>query len=189
MSCLITGGYSLPCKSISGIQAVYIAGWNGPGTTYTLGTTSQVNMNQITAFSGVTSSYAGMAGSLYYTFLQDSEQGSFVETGNTNVTAGTSYNDQVIEITLYNPTQTLNDQVNALMRGRWRIIILDQNGNYFLCGQVNPINVTALAAGSGKAYGDNSGYVITFTGKEYSLATQVTTAAAATVISTTIFSE
>ena len=173
MSCLLTSGYALPCKGIAGIQAVYIGNWNNT-LAYTYGTFSGIG-NVITAFTGGTSSF--------YTFQQEIEQGSFIETGNYNPQNGTAYYDQVVEITVFNMTQTLNDQVNALGRGRSRILVLDQNGNYFLVGLVNPVNVSGVAAGAGKAFADLNGYTITFTGKEYSLATQVSPTAALTLIS------
>jgi len=174
MACILTSGYTLPCKGIAGIQEVYIGTWNDGSLTYTTGTTAS-NLNQITAFTGATVSF--------YKFQQTIETGSLTETGNYNEQNGTAYYDQVVEITVHNVNQTLNDQMNTLGRGRWRIIVLDSNGNYFLVGKVNPVSVTALTGGLGKAYGDLNGYTITFTGKEYDVLTQVTSTAAASVIS------
>ena len=173
MPCILTSGYSLPCKGIAGVQEVYIGTWNDGSLTYTTGTGS--NLNQITAFTGATVSF--------YKFQQTIETGSLTETGNFNEQNGTAYYDQVVEITVHNVSQTLNDQVNTLGRGRWRIIVLDANGNYFLVGKQNPVSVTALTGGLGKAYGDLNGYTITFTGKEYDVLTQVTSTAALSVIS------
>jgi hypothetical protein len=172
MACLLTTGYTLPCKGIAGVQAVYIGTWNDGSLTYTTGTGS--NLNQITAFTGATVSF--------YTFQQTIETGSLTETGNFNEQNGTAYYDQVVEITVNNTNQTLNDQVNNLGRGRWRIIVLDSNGNYFLVGKVNPVSVTAVTGGLGKAYGDLYGFTITFTGKEFDVLTQVTSTAALSVI-------
>jgi hypothetical protein len=172
MSCLLTSGYTLACKGIAGVQAVYIGTWNGPDLSYTIGTGSQIN--QITAFTGTTQSF--------YEFEQTIETGSLTETGNFNEQNGTAYYDQVVEITIHNTNQCLIDQVNTLGRGRWRIIVLDVNGNYFLVGKQNPVNVSSVAGGSGKAYGDLNGFTITFTGKEFDVLTQVTTAAAQGVI-------
>jgi hypothetical protein len=172
MSCILTAGYTLPCKGIAGVQEVYIGTWNDGSLTYTIGTASE--LNQITAFTGATVSF--------YRFQQTIETGSLTETGNFNEQNGTAYYDQVVEITVQNTNQTLADTVNNLGRGRWRIIVLDVNGNYFLVGKQNPVNVSAIAGGLGKAYGDLNGFTITFTGKEYDVLTQVTSAAAAGVI-------
>lgn len=171
-TCILSNGYTLPCKGIAGVQEVYIGTWNNGSLTYTIGTGS--NIGQITAFGGATVSFYG--------FQQSIETGGLTETGNFNEQNGTAYYDQVCEITVQNITQALNDQVNTLGRGRWRIIVLDQNGNYWLVGKVNPVSVTSVAGGLGKAYADLNGYTITFTGKEYDCLTQVTTQAALSVI-------
>lgn len=172
MSCILTSGYTLPCKGIAGIQSVFIGSWNSNMnyTVATLGATA----GQITAFTGATVSF--------YTFQQTIETGSLTETGNFNEQNGTAYYDQVVEITVNNLTSSIIDQVNDLGRGRWRIIVLDSNGNYFLVGKQNPVSVTSVAGGTGKAYGDLTGFTITFTGKEYDALTQVTSAAALSVI-------
>lgn len=169
MSCLLTSGYNLDCRSIAGIQAVYIGTWNGPTLTYT-----QSSNGQITSFNSGTSSF--------YKFEQPIETGSLTETGNFNVQNGTAFYDQVVEITTHNTNQDLINQVNTLGRGKWRILVLDVNGNYFLIGKQNPVYVTSVAGGSGKAYGDLNGFTITFTGKEFDVLTQVTGTASAQLI-------
>ena len=179
MSCLITEGYSIACKGIAGVQAVFIGEWNGltasGGIGYTIGTGATGSpLGQITAFTGATVSF--------YEFQQTIETGSLTEAGNFNVQNGTAFYEQTVEITVHNTNAKLLEQVNVLGRGRWRILVLDVNGNYFLVGKQNPVMVSAVAGGLGKAYGDLNGFTITFTGKEYDVLTQVTTAAALSVI-------
>jgi len=168
MSCVLTSGYSIPCKGKAGVQAVYIGLWNGPPMGYT---TTGIT---ITAFTGATVSF--------YEFEQPIETGSLTETGNFNTQNGTAYYDQVVEITVHNINAALIDEVNVLGRGRWRLLVLDVNVNYFLIGKQNPVMVTAVAGGLGKAYGDLNGYTITFTGKEFDALAPVQTAAAQALI-------
>jgi hypothetical protein len=172
MSCLITEGYAIACKGIAGVQAVFIGEWNGNDIGYTIGT--GLTAGQIEAFTGATVSF--------YEFQQTIETGSLTEAGNFNVQNGTAFYEQTVEITVHNTTATLIEQVNVLGRGRWRILVLDVNGSYFLVGKQNPVQVSAVAGGLGKAYGDLNGFTITFTGKEYDALTQVTTTAALSVI-------
>lgn len=172
MSCLITEGYSIACKGIAGVQAVFIGEWNGNDIGYTIGTGATAG--QITAFTGATVSF--------YEFQQTIETGSLTEAGNFNVQNGTAFYEQTVEITVHNTNATLLEQVNVLGRGRWRILVLDVNGNYFLVGKQNPVQVSAVAGGLGKAYGDLNGFTITFTGKEFDVLTQVTSTAALSVI-------
>jgi hypothetical protein len=173
MPCVLTDGYTLDCRSIAGVQAVYIGTWNGPTLTYTQSTATG-SVGLITSFNSGTSSF--------YKFEQPIETGSLTETGNFNVQNGTAYYDQVVEITTHNTDQNLINKVNALGRGKWRIIVLDVNGNYFLVGKQNPVYVTGVAGGAGKAYGDLNGFTITFTGKEFDVLTQVSASAALQVI-------
>lgn len=171
-TCLLTSGYSLPCKGTAGIQEVYIGNWNSTSMAMTIsGTTT----SQITGFTGTTQSF--------YKFQQQIEQAGFTETGNFSAENGTSFYEQTLEITVNNVDPTLVTTINTLGRGKWRVLILDQNGNYWLMGKQNPVNVTAIAGGLGKAYGDLNGFTITFTGKEYDSLYNVTTAAALQIIS------
>jgi hypothetical protein len=174
MACILSGGYSVGCKTISGIQEVYIGTYNGGATASGgLGYVTDAN-GQITSFVGTTSSF--------YRFQQPIETGSVTVNGNFNEQNGTAYWDQVAEITISGVTQSTINQVDALGKGRWRILILDQNGNYTLMGKVNPVTVTAGTGGLGKAYADLNGFVITFTGKEFDVLTQVSSSAAAQLI-------
>lgn len=169
MACTITSGYSLGCRdSIGGIQRVYIGEYND-GLTYAYGTD-----NIIGTFSGTTSSF--------YEFEQENETANFTQAGQFSNTNGTSFYDQTVEITLQKMDAALRSKILLLGQGKWRIIVLDQRGNYWLIGKQNPVRVTASAPGVGKAYGDLNGSVITFMGKEPELAHQVLTAAALSLI-------
>lgn len=160
MICPITYGYSVPCKSSGGIQAIYIGQYNS-GLTYSLdasapGITS--SYNTITGFGGATSSF--------YKFEAQLETASLVEAGGFSNENGTAFYTQTAEITVHGLNQALIEQISILGKGRWRIIILDQNGLYWLMGKQNPVNVTGSTPGLGKAYGDLNGAIITFEGKE-----------------------
>ena len=175
MACLLTYGYNVPCKSVGGLQAVYIGTFNS-GLTYTLdasapGVTS--SYNTITGFGGATSSF--------YKFEANLETASLVETGAFSNDNGSAFYTQTCEITLYTLSQALVEQVNILGKGRWRIIVLDQTGNYWLMGKQNSVHVSAATPGLGKAYGDLNGAIITFEGKEPEPIRQVSSAAVATL--------
>jgi hypothetical protein len=170
MSCVLTDGYTLGCRdNIGGIQTVYIGEWNGDDLTYGF-TTSNV----IDSFGGATVSF--------YTFEQEIEVGSYTENGVFSTENLTAFYEQTLTITLHKLDAVLRNQILLLGQGKWRIIILDQRGLYWLMGKQNPVRVSAATPGLGKAYGDLNGAVITFLGKEPEPAHEVTSAAAATVI-------
>lgn len=171
MACILSTGYTLGCRdSIGGIAEVYIGEWNGDSLTYVLGTD-----NIIGTFSGTTSSF--------YTFEQEVEVGSYTEAGNFSTENLTGFYEQTLSITLHKLDASLRNKILILGQGKWRIIIKDQRGNYWLMGKQNPVRVSASTPGLGKAYGDLNGAMITFTGKEPEPAYQVSTSAALQLIS------
>jgi hypothetical protein len=170
MACVLTSGYSLGCRdNIGGIAEVYIGEWNGDSLGYTFGTNSI-----ITAFTGATGSF--------YTFEQEIETGSYTENGVFSTENGTAFYEQTLAITLHKLEASLRNQILILGQGKWRIIIKDQRGKYWLMGKQNPVRVSASTPGLGKAYGDLNGAVITFMGKEPEIAYEVQAAAALGVI-------
>jgi hypothetical protein len=94
----------------------------------------------------------------------------------------TAFYEQTLTITLHKLDAVLRNQILILGQGKWRIIIKDQRGLYWLMGKQNPVRVSAATPGLGKAYGDLNGAVITFMGKEPEPAHEVTSTAAASVI-------
>lgn len=170
MSCVLTDGYTLGCRdNIGGIQTVYIGEWNGDDLTYGF-TTSNV----IDSFGGATVSF--------YTFEQEIEVGSYTENGVFSTENLTAFYEQTLTITLHKLDAVLRNQILLLGQGKWRILVKDQRGLYWLMGKQNPVRVSAATPGLGKAYGDLNGAVITFMGKEPEPAHEVTSTAAATVI-------
>lgn len=170
MSCVLTSGYTLGCRdNVGGIQQVYIGEWNGSALQYTL------DPNQVIGtFSGT---YSG-----FYTFEQEIEVGSYTENGVYSVENGTAFYEQTLEITLHKLEAAIRNQILVLGQGKWRILILDQRGRYWLMGYQNPVRVSAATPGLGKAYGDLNGAVITFMGKEPEPAHEVSASAAAQLI-------
>lgn len=169
MACVLTSGYTIPCRNTAGVQKLYIGTYNSNNLTY--GATAN---GQITSFTGATVSFYG--------FELKSETGSVVEAGAGSDANGTYFVTTTIEMPIQTMTQDLSNQITLLGQGRWRIIALDQNGGYWLLGKVNPVTVTSTTGGLGKAFGDLNGATITFTAKEPIHMTSVSTAAALTVI-------
>jgi len=170
MACVLTAGYALGCRdNIGGIQEVYIGEWNGDALGYTFGTASI-----ITAFTGATGSF--------FTFEQEAQVGSYTENGVFSNENGTSFYEQTCVITLHKLEAPLRNTILVLGQGKWRVIIKDQRGKYWLMGKQNPVRVSASTPQLGKAYGDLNGAVITFMGAEPEIAYEVEAAAALSVI-------
>lgn len=170
MSCVLTTGYSLGCRdNIGGIQEVYIGTWNADALTYTLGTNDIIG-----TFSGTWSGFQ--------TFEQEIETGSFNQTGQFSTENGTTFYEQNLEISLHKLEAALRNTIKILGIGKWRVLIKDQRGKYWLMGAQNPVRVSASTPSLGKAYGDMNGAVITFLGKEPEPAYEVASSAALQLI-------
>lgn len=171
-TCSPNSVYTLPCRASGGIQSVYVGTWNGTnlGYIYDSGTSS----GAIAGFTGSTVSF--------YQFEQPTQTAGYSEAGTGNVQNGTFFVEGTLTVTLQQMTQAITNILNTLGAAKLRVIILDQNGNYWLMGKVNPVYVNTTAGGLGTAFGDLNGQVVTFTSDEPSFITQVDTAAALSVI-------
>lgn len=151
-SCVLNE-YLLSCRdNTGGIARVYIGCYD----------TDQIfsldEENIIDAVSGATTSY--------YKMEQEIETGSFNQNGQFSTENGTTFFEQVLEITLQKLDATNRNRISTLSQGVWRVIVLDQRGNYWLMGYQNPVRVSSATPQLGKLYGDLNGAILTFTGKE-----------------------
>lgn len=169
MACAISGGYSLGCRDNSGgIEYIAIAS-HSSSTTYTLGTQSL-----ITGISPTAS---------FYKFEQYTEQASASQEGQFNNETGTIHFVQTVTITLEKMDSATREQFLALTQARVRVIAKTQNGKYLLFGKVNGGRASAASSGPGKAYGDLSGFTLTFEFKESEPANEVQSSLATAIIS------
>ena len=152
MSCVISSGYTLGCRdSVGGIEWLAIANYD-TGTVFTLGTCSI-----ITAMSPTYS---------FYQFEQYTEQASATQEGAYDNITGTNHTVQNIQVTFEKMDACTRDQFLALTQARVRIIILTQNGRYFLFGKKNGGRASASTSGPGQNMNDLAGFQLTFEFKE-----------------------
>lgn len=168
-NCPITYGYTIPCKPTAGVKEVYIGTYDS-GLLYTIDSSAP----------GVTSSYGtitGFTGSVsnYKKFEVNDESASYTSTG--AFTMDSAFYTGVLELTLVGLDQATIELIMILGKGRWRVVILDQEDKYWLMGKNNPVNVTGATPGLGKAFGDTYGAVMTFTVKGKEPMVQVSSAA------------
>lgn len=160
MACILANGYSLDCKdSLGGIQIFYIGNFSA-GTNFTYNSTGTIT--------------GGTSTPTFYTFNQRNEVGEFSQEGSHSVENGTNFWTQNANLTLYKYQASIRDLLYVLAQQRLQIIVLDQNGKYFLLGEQNGSDMTASAANVGKAYGDLNGATFTLSAKEPSPAREMT---------------
>ena len=155
MACDITAGRLEPCKdSVGGITAIYIGG----AYTDNLLTTATISAEgEVTAFAAA------------LTFYKYDLKGanSFDQTNENSRENGTSFWTQTGTVVLKKQDKATTALLKLLSYGRPQIIVEDYNGNFYLAGIENGVEV-AVNTATGAGMGDLNGYNLTLTGTEKS---------------------
>lgn len=163
MACALTQGYTLDCKdSVGGLTAVYFAPWEDLGT--------------VTQASGVVTTLTMDAGKKFYKYELVKESSNFAEAVNTNVQNGTVFYTQTLEVILNKLQVNTRNEILLLAKNRLAVIATDNNGDNWFLGVAYGLDLTGGGSATGTAFGDRSGYTLTFTGNEKELAPKVTAA-------------
>src|SRR3972149_11944045 len=149
MSCIFTTGYSLGCKdNLGGVQEFYIGNFSAD-TSFLVGADNIIT--------------GGTSVPTFYTFEQRAEVGSFDQKGNHSIENGTNFWTQTATLTLYKNQASIRDLLFVLAQTQLQVIVLDQNGKYFMIGEQNGADLTASSTGAGKSYGDLNGATFVLT--------------------------
>jgi hypothetical protein len=153
MSCDIGLGRLEVCKdTIGGLKAVYLGNFGDIATvTYDL-----VDTDVIDAVTGTPDAFK-------YELKGTS---SFTETVVSSRETGTTYFEQVLELSLKKLTPKMHKELKLMSFGRLTAIVEDNNGNFFLAGLARGLEVTGGSVQTGAALADMNGYSITLTGEE-----------------------
>ena len=153
MACDISAGRLEPCKdSVGGLDAVYFVNYDDlPTTAITLSAD-----DEITAVTGDPRAYK-------YELKGTS---SLEQTINSSRENGTTFFDQVLSLMLKKQDLATHKQVKLLAYGRPKVIVKDNNGNFWLVGYEHGADVNGGSIVTGAAFGDMSGYNLTFQAQE-----------------------
>ena len=155
MACVLTKGRNEPCKDVvGGITAVYLADFGTLGAiTYDSGSGVE---DTIDAFGGTP------------TWFQFDVKGasSFEQTITSSRDTGTSFYEQVLNLTLKKMSKETHNELKLIVRSRPHVVVEDNNGNKFMMGLEYGAEVTGGSVVTGTAMGDLSGYTLTFTAQE-----------------------
>lgn len=163
----LPSGYGLPCRGVAGVSpyGVFLAPWvcpldgpNGVGSTQSLSYTFNAD-GSILSFGGTAS---------FVQYCQDNEIASLLMTPDaSNVVAnGTFYSADAVEFTLFETSQQLINEINIIGNGRWRGLIIGNDGNIYLMGLYTPASITSAAGGINKMMGDLNGFTVTLESHE-----------------------
>ena len=153
MACAITSGYTLDCKdSTGGLVEVYFI--------------NKGDVSTMTEASGVITALTKATGKQFYKYELPKQTSSLTETITGSIENGTVFYAQELVIIVNKLTVAVRNQIKLLAQATLLAVGKDQNGRYWLIGYQNGIDLTTGTSGTGTAYGDRSGYSLTFTGAE-----------------------
>ena len=144
------------CKtSIGGLKAVYFISDADPlGTTLTYVS----NTDKIDTISG--------GNPTLYKYDLDSFASSFDQTIVSSREAGTSMFEQKLSINIKGLTFERHKEIKLLTYGMFKVIVADQNSNFWLMGWEYNADVTGGSIVTGTAMADKSSYTLELTARE-----------------------
>ena len=149
MACEINNGYEIPCRDLGGLKDLWITTWNPNESKDAIAYDSKGIINKLPP-------------STYHLFCLMLESASYQETLEANTENGTTYWRQTLSVVFYKINQDLLNMIQTLVIGRFRIIFLDQNGEYRLFGLENPVRVIESVIQTGKLMNELNGATVTF---------------------------
>jgi len=153
MACLLTVGRSVPCKElVGGIKGI--------------GFINDGDLGAITYNATTTDTIDTIDGETHVFWYDLKGVSTFTQNTTSSREAGTTYWEQVLEVTLPKLTVADHKQLRLLTLGNPKVVIRDNNDNFFLAGLEFGCDVTGGTIVTGGAMGDMSGYTLTLTGME-----------------------
>lgn len=149
MACDLTAGRLLDCKdAVGGIRSVLFLEVADYTPTYT--------GNILTSVAAATA----------YRYELPKGTGSLSEAITVSTEAGSIFYEDTLTVKLHKLSAADRDEIKLLAQNRLVCFVLDNNNNQWAIGEVNGADLTAGTASTGAAYGDMSGYEMTFTSQE-----------------------
>lgn len=168
MSCALTTGFTLDCRqSNGGIEAVYF--------------TEIANKATLTAASGVITAFTLAAAKKFFKYELRKKTGQLEQNIQVNNENGTVFYEQTLTVKLDKLEVNKRNEILLLAKNNLMVIVKDNNGKYWLVGETRGALLSAGKGTTGTAFGDMSGFELTFTGEEPELAKEVDSTLIATL--------
>jgi hypothetical protein len=153
MPCALTSGYTLDCKDNSGgILEVYFI--------------ERGNVTAINEASGVVTGLTKASGKRFWKYELPKETGSLTENMTGNIQNGTVFYASELKIVVNKLSVAIRNEIKLLAQATMIAVAKDNNGKYWLIGRNSGIDLTTGTLGTGTAFGDRSGFDLTFSGSE-----------------------
>ena len=152
MACSLTlAGRGVGCKdALGGIKRIYVAEWVD-------GIWEDIASGEV----------AGSTAAItFYTYDMTRGSGSLNQTITSDLAAGTVFFDQVCSVTFNKAAASDITEISNLVKGRMAVLVEDNNGNWFVMGHQNGVEVSGGTAQTGTAAGDQNGFTLEFSAQE-----------------------
>ena len=168
MSCALTTGFTLDCRnSNGGIEAVYF--------------TEIENKATLSATSSVIDTFTLDTGKQFFKYDLRKKTSIFEQNIQVNNENGTVFYEQTLSVKLDKMETTKRNEILLLAQNNLMVIIKDNNGKYWLMGETRGALLNGGKGSTGTAYGDMSGFELTFMGEEAELSKEVDASLIATL--------
>ena len=153
MACDLTGGRLKPCKdAVGGIRKIHFVDFGDLGTI-------SLTDDEVTDMDGTFT---------YHSY--DVKGNSSLETNiQTSLENGTTFFEQVVNLTLHKLTKEDNKELKLMAFGRPHVFVETFDGKLLLVGREHGAEVTGGTAVTGTAMGDLQGYTLTLTANEITM--------------------
>ena len=153
MACDLNIGRAVGCKDVvGGIKSVYFVDFGDFGTiAYDATNTDAIE------------TIAGSPTAFQYDVKGNS---SFTQNVNSSRENGTTFYEQVLELTFTKLDKQSHKELKLMAFGRPHVFVEDYNGNIFLMGLEFGAEITGGTIVTGAAMGDLSGYTLSLTAQE-----------------------
>jgi hypothetical protein len=162
MACALTQGYSQGCRdSAGGIKSVYLIEFD--------------NVSGITQSAGTATVISKANGGRFWKYVLQRSTGEWMEEYQDSIDNGTTFQKQTLTFPLNGLSAATSQEIKLLAQNKLIAVVESQEPTpkYWLLGETNGLMREGGKSGSGKAFGDRSGYELTFTGEESRMAIQV----------------
>lgn len=157
MPCTISSGYTIGClDGIGGIKAIYISAADAvdmPSATDFLVDATSLLVDSVDTMS-------------VYKFELKRELSNMEVTTTRDGNSGTSFDEQNISCVFLKPTIQQYDTLVSLGQGRKNIFVEDNDGQVYLLGAAQGMDLTTGAYSTGTGYGDAKGFTLSMTARE-----------------------
>lgn len=153
MPCALTSGYTLDCKDSSGgIVEIYFI--------------EKGNLSTVATASGVVTGITKASSKRFWKYELPKETGSLQETINGNIQNGTVFYASELKLVVNKLSVAVRNEIKLLAQNTLVAVVKDNNAKYWMVGKNRGIDLTGGTLGTGTAFGDRSGFDLTFGGSE-----------------------